>query len=118
MPVPPRLLTSRLILREYRSEDLAPNAAMSADAEVQRFMGGVLDEYEAFANRARAAGQWARRGYGQWVVERRADGAFLVRVGLWNPPGWPDLEVGWKLARAAQGAGYATEAARAAIGWA
>lgn len=40
------------------------------------------------------------------------------RVGLWNPDGWPGLEVGWTLARQAWGAGYATETARAAMGWA
>jgi GNAT superfamily N-acetyltransferase len=39
-------------------------------------------------------------------------------VGLWNPVGWPGIEVGWKLAPAAQGHGYATEAAAAAVGWA
>jgi RimJ/RimL family protein N-acetyltransferase len=42
----------------------------------------------------------------------------IGRAGLWNPEGWPGLEVGWKLAREAWGQGYATEAARAAIEWA
>jgi RimJ/RimL family protein N-acetyltransferase len=42
----------------------------------------------------------------------------IGRVGLWEPEGWPGLEVGWRLHREAWGHGYATEAARAAIGWA
>jgi RimJ/RimL family protein N-acetyltransferase/GNAT superfamily N-acetyltransferase len=115
---PPRLLTDRLLLRGYEPRDVAPNAEMARDPEVERFLGGVKDDYAAFGVLATHAGHWALRGYGQWVVERREDGAFLGRAGLWCPPGWPGLEVGWKLARAAWGGGYATEAARAAIGWA
>lgn len=115
---PPRLLTERLVLRGYEPRDIAPNAEMGRDPEVERFLGGVKDEYAAFTVLATHAGHWALRGYGEWVVERRSDGAFLGRAGLWRPPGWPGLEVGWKLARAAWGGGYATEAARAAIGWA
>jgi RimJ/RimL family protein N-acetyltransferase/ribosomal protein S18 acetylase RimI-like enzyme len=115
---PPRLRTERLLLREFRPDDVAPHAEMSADPETQRFLGGVKAPYEAFANLATHAGHWALRGYGSWVVERVQDGAFLGRVGLWHPEGWPGCEVGWKLAPAAQGRGYATEAARAAVGWA
>jgi RimJ/RimL family protein N-acetyltransferase len=58
------------------------------------------------------------RGYGGWIVARREDGAYLGRIGLFHPEGWPGVEVGWKLAPTAQGHGYATEAAAAAIGWA
>src|ERR1700754_185135 len=117
MPAP-RLETERLILRAPEPRDVEPNRVMCADREVQRFLGGPQSAYEAFANLAAHAGHWALRGYGNWVVERREDGLFVGRVGLWEPPGWPALEVGWKLARQAWGAGYATEAARAAIGWA
>jgi RimJ/RimL family protein N-acetyltransferase len=38
------------------------------------------------------------------------------RIGFWNPEGWPDFELGWMLRRAFWGRGYATEAARAALG--
>ena len=46
---------------------------------------------------------------------READGALIGRIGLWQPEGWPGLEVGWLLARHAWGHGSATEAARAAV---
>jgi RimJ/RimL family protein N-acetyltransferase len=116
--IAPRLETERLILRAIGPQDVAPNAEMCADPEVQRFLGGPRDRHGAFINLAGHAGHWALRGYGNWAVERRDDGAFLGRVGLWEPEGWPSLEVGWKLARHAWGGGYAGEAARAAIGWA
>jgi RimJ/RimL family protein N-acetyltransferase len=42
----------------------------------------------------------------------------IGRAGLWQPDGWPGLELAWALAPEAWGSGYATEAARAARDWA
>jgi len=114
----PRLATERLLLREWQASDLDAHAAMAADPEVMRYLGGVLDRSKSWRQMAVHAGHWALRGYGNWVVERRADGTMLGRVGLWNPEGWPGLEVGWKLARHAWGNGYAIEAATLAMDWA
>jgi RimJ/RimL family protein N-acetyltransferase len=111
----PVLETKRLILREWRNEDFEEFAAMSADAEVMKYLGGVQERNDAWRTMARMVGHWQLRGYGMWVVTRKPDGAFLGRIGLVNPEGWPSLEVGWGLARGAQGQGYATEAAAAAM---
>src|SRR5689334_1247843 len=91
---------------------------MYADAEVMRFLGGPVGREQAWRHIALLAGHWVLRGHGQWALERRAEGRFLGRAGLWEPEGWPGLEIGWTLRRDAWGAGYATEAARAAIAWA
>lgn len=93
---------------------------MSADPEVMRFIGDgvVLDQGQSWREVAMHIGHWTLRGYGQWALERKEDGMALGRAGLWNPPGWPGLEVGWKLARHAWGQGYASEAGAAAIDWA
>jgi RimJ/RimL family protein N-acetyltransferase len=116
---PPRLETDRLLLREFRPEDVAAHVASARDPDVQAFLGGVREPYDAFLGLAAHAGHWALRGYGGWVVTPRADpSTMLGRVGLWEPEGWPGLEVGWRLNRESWGHGYATEAARAAIGWA
>jgi RimJ/RimL family protein N-acetyltransferase len=113
----PRLETERLVMREWRDSDLEVEAAVSADPEVMRFLGGVVDRGEAWRRMAMHAGHWLLRGYGNWPVELRDGGATIGRVGLWQPEGWPGLEVGWRLAREAWGHGYATEAARASIEW-
>jgi RimJ/RimL family protein N-acetyltransferase len=104
-------------MRGWREDDLDAVAAWTSDPEVMRFLGGTVDRDHAWRLIAMYAGHWQLRGYGLWAVERKADGVLLGRVGLWNPEGWPGLEVGWTLARHAWGQGYAQEAARAAIGW-
>lgn len=114
----PRLQTERTIMREPLEGDLDAYAEMTSDPETMRFIGGVASREEAWRGMALHLGHWQLRGYGTWMVLRRTDGALLGRVGLWNPEGWPGLEVGWKLVRSAWGQGYATECARAAIAWA
>jgi RimJ/RimL family protein N-acetyltransferase len=72
----------------------------------------------------RYLGSWAFLGYGYWVVEERETGAFVGEVGLCNlqrdltPPLGDLPEIGWVLAPARQGKGYATEAAQAVLSWA
>jgi ribosomal-protein-alanine N-acetyltransferase len=115
----PRLTTERLLLREWREEDLEPFARLNADPRVMEFFPGALSRDESDALVHRIALHWAQDGVGQWAVERREDGAFLGFTGL-SVPAWeaaftPAVEVGWRLAVEAWGQGYATEAARAAL---
>ena len=64
------------------------------------------------------AGAWTIRGYAMFSLIRRDTGAWVGRIGLWYPEGWPDREVGWGLMREHVGKGYAAEAATAAIDYA
>lgn len=109
--------TPRLLLRPLREEDMDAYAAMHADPEIMRYLGeGVpLSREESWRNMAMFLGHWTLRGYGMWALEERATGAFVGRAGLHCPEGWPDREVGWALARAHWGKGYALEAAQAAL---
>jgi RimJ/RimL family protein N-acetyltransferase len=114
----PELETERTVMRGWREDDLDAYAEWMSDPEVTRFIGGLLDRNEAWRRMSLLAGHWLLRGYGPWIVERKQDGMPLGRVGLWNPEGWPAIEVGWTLRREAWGQGYAQETARAAMQWA
>ncbi len=114
----PTLTTDRLILRPPRQEDFEPWAALMADEEAARFIGGVQPAPVAWRFMAAMAGSWALHGFGMFSVLDRATGRWLGRVGPWRPMGWPGTEVGWGLAREHWGEGYAGEAAAAAMDWA
>jgi RimJ/RimL family protein N-acetyltransferase len=113
----PDVATSRLLLRPFTEADLEPWAEIVADEETTRFIGGVQSRDQAWRSMALYHGHWVLRGFGQWAVERRVDGRFIGRAGLWYPEGWPELEVGWTLARDVWGEGFATEAGAAAMEW-
>ena len=117
----PTLETNRLILRQFKEGDAEAYAAMCADPEVMRYLsatGELLTRADAWRQMSMFLGHWELRGYGTWAVEERATGNFVGRVGLHNPEGWPDRELGWTIAREFWGRGYAFEAARASIDYA
>lgn len=111
------LETERLLLRPFRDDDVDAYAAMCADSEVMRYIGGrtVLSREDAWRQMAMFVGHWQLRGFGMWAVQERASGSFVGRVGLHFPEGWPDRELAWTLARPHWGRGFALEAARAAL---
>ena len=113
------LSTDRLLLRQWRDEDLAPFAALNADPRVMAFFPKPLDRAESDAVAARIRESIERQGFGFWAAERREDGALLGFVGLDRPrfdaPFMPAVEIGWRLAHGYWGQGYATEAAHAAL---
>ena len=115
-----RLETERLIMRRWQESDRAPFAELNADPETMRFFPDTLDRAASDAVIEMIETRFDRQGFGFWALEVAATGTFIGFTGL-NPlpdgvPGAGGMEVGWRLARHAWHHGYATEAARAALG--
>lgn len=112
------IATPRLRLRFWQEADRPAFAAMNADAEVMRDVGGPFDVTESNAKFDRYAVAVRHYGLGRWLVETHA-GDFVGYAGVMkgpaNHPLGDHFEIGWRLARAAWGKGYATEAAKAAL---
>ena len=112
------LETERLLVRAFVPED--DTDAMSGVYCVPEVMRYVAGGHLADASEVRllldgyAAAQEAR-GFSSWALVERASGDVVgdVGFGLFEPTG--DVELGYTLARAVWGRGYATEAAAACL---
>lgn len=114
----PVLFTERLILRPPEAQDFEPWAEFHADEVTMRFLGGVQSRSVAWRSLCGMTGAWAIRGFSMFSVIDRASGVWMGRIGPWQPEGWPGTEIGWGVARAFAGKGYAQEAAIAAMDFA
>lgn len=113
------LTTPRLVLRQWREDDLPPFATLNAHSEVMRHFPAPMTRAQSDAFAAHVQETIARQGWGWWAVEVRGGAPFIGFVGL-NRPGFdahftPAVEIGWRLDRRYWGSGYATEAATAAL---
>ena len=117
----PELHTERLRLRRWRDTDFGPFAEMCADPVVMEFFPSTLTGEESARFVIRTSASFEDRGFGMWAVEVKNGPAFIGFVGLGfidvAYPFGPAVEVGWRLAHRFWGYGYATEAARASLGF-
>jgi RimJ/RimL family protein N-acetyltransferase len=111
--------TERLLLRRFTVSDVDDLVELDSDPAVMRFLGRptpravvegealprILAEYERFDR------------LGCWAAVERATGEFLGWFELRPPPGGTpdDVELGYRLHRAAWGRGLATEGSRALV---
>jgi RimJ/RimL family protein N-acetyltransferase len=113
------LRTERLLLRQWRDDDLEPFARLNADPETMRYFPAPLTRAQSDRFAERECARIAERGWGLWAVEVVGVPSFVGFVGLAEPSFeahfTPAVEIGWRLAREHWGHGYATEAARAVI---
>jgi [ribosomal protein S5]-alanine N-acetyltransferase len=117
----PTLHTARLRLRPFDDPDADALFALHSSASVLRYWDAPPWSERVRAERFIAACRLlAADGTGtRLAVERAADEAFLGWCSLtrWNPD-HRSAALGYCLDDAAWGQGYATEAARAVLGWA
>jgi RimJ/RimL family protein N-acetyltransferase len=119
MFAPIEFSTERLRLRQWKTADRAPFAAMNADPEVMKFFASVGTRESS----NRSIDVWQSEiddtGWSNWAVEHVESGTFMGFVGLSVPrralPFTPCVEIGWRLAKAFWGRGFATEAATSVL---
>lgn len=124
-PAPvPVLETPHLLMRGYRAADYAPWVAMWQEPAYYRYLNPEpLPPEEVWKMLLRSAGHWVLMSYGFWAIEEKVTGQFLGTIGFANlkrnidPPIIDTPEIGWVLAPAVHGRGYATEAVTAAQAW-
>lgn len=110
--------TTHLRLRRLREADLAPFQAYRSDPEVGRWQGWTpMDEAAARAFlRDMARSPWCPPGeWMQLAIARRDDDTLLGDMGLFLNDSGHTLDLGFTLARHAQGQGLASEAVRALL---
>jgi RimJ/RimL family protein N-acetyltransferase len=115
------LQTERIILREWRDEDLIPFAALNADPRVMEFFPKTLSRVESDTMAELIREGIATRGFGLWALEIVDVSDFAGFTGLSVPryetPFTPCVEIAWRLAFDHWGHGYASEAARAVLNY-
>jgi RimJ/RimL family protein N-acetyltransferase len=116
------LKTERLLLRQWRNQDLPEMASINADSTVMKYYPKLLSRQESNAAVEKFKSLISKNGWGFWAVESTRDRSFIGLVGLHKPayklPFGPCVEIGWRLARASWGQGYATEAGTACLDFA
>lgn len=113
------LETESLLIRPFDRGDVAPIHAVFSDHEVMRYVpGGARDREGSLARLQAFIDHQERYGFSKWAVIEKASRQLIGDCGLQYLDGGPDIELGFHLARAHWGHGYATEAARACLAWA
>lgn len=113
--------TERLILRPWQPSDRAPFWAMGQDAEVMQYLLPLTDRAASDAVAEKLNTHIEMHGFGFWALEEKGGAPFIGFTGLIHvsadKPFAPAVEIGWRLARAHWGKGYASEAARASLAY-
>jgi ribosomal-protein-alanine N-acetyltransferase len=109
------LETSRLILREFRPEDVDALALTLSDAETMRFYPAPFDRVGVENWISCNLRRYREHGHGLWAMILKSSGELIGDCGLTvqDIEGQNEIEIGYHVRRDLWGRGLATEAARA-----
>jgi RimJ/RimL family protein N-acetyltransferase len=122
--VAPRLITDRLVLRAWQTDDAPAALGAYGDAEVARWLTPAMDQVPDEAAMRLVLQQWAAEDErmvtpaGRWAVELGENMRLIGGATLLPLPPDDEFEIGWQLRPDAWGHGYATEASLALARWA
>jgi RimJ/RimL family protein N-acetyltransferase len=110
------LRTGRLLMRPVAYGDLVDLVALKGDPLVYAVMlGGVRSPVECAQDLAEDIAFWGASGVGMWAVRDAAGEGFVGYVGFHGRPDGRGIALRFAFVRGAQGRGYASEAAGAAL---
>jgi ribosomal-protein-alanine N-acetyltransferase len=113
------ITTKRLIIRPFTAADLEAMHAVWSDPEVMRPVPSkAYDREKSWARLTEKISHQGEYGFSRWAVVEKASRKVIGECGLQYLGGGPDIELGYKLARAHWGQGFAAEAAQACLDWA
>jgi RimJ/RimL family protein N-acetyltransferase len=119
-----RLITERLALRPWRTDDADRALGAYGSADVARWLTPEMDRVPDRAAMRLVLQQWVAEDSrlttpaGRWAIELRADGRLVGGATLLPLPPDDEFEMGWQLHPDAWGRGYASEAGVALARWA
>jgi RimJ/RimL family protein N-acetyltransferase len=119
-----RLVTERLVLRQWTGGDAGDALIAYGDAEVARWLAPTMERVGDEAAMRVILQQWMAEDErmltpaGRWAIELRQDGRLIGGATLLPLPPDDEYEIGWQLRRDAWGHGYAAETGRALTAWA
>ena len=117
MPLP--ITTKRLIIRPFIAGDFeAIHAVWSDPAVMGAIPSHAYDREQSWSRLREKFRHQALHGFSKWAVAELASGTVIGECGVHYLEGGPDIELGYKLARAYWGQGLAAEAAQACLDWA
>ncbi|SEG09238.1 Protein N-acetyltransferase, RimJ/RimL family [Thermomonospora echinospora] len=114
------ITTQRLLLEPLRVEHAEEMVSVLDDPRLHTHIGGAplpLPELRArYRHLVTGPAPYHQQAWLNWIVRRRRDGRPVGTVQATVTPG-PEAAVAWVIGMPYQGFGFATEAARALIGW-
>lgn len=114
--------TTRLILRDWKEEDIPYFARLNSDDKVMEYFLKKLSYKETIDLYNKIQEEFIAYGFGAYAVEEKDSGVFIGIVGLHNVTFeidfTPAVEILWRLLPEFWGKGYAMEAAMACLNYA
>lgn len=118
LPPHTTITTPRLRLEPFAPTHARALNAINNEPAVMEFLSeGIPETMEKTQDAiARVRDAWAALGYSWWAIVERTSGDVVGAACAQHVARQPDaeIEIGWRLATAANGKGYATEAGKAA----
>lgn len=114
--------TPRLLIRDWKREDLFSFTEMNADPDVMEYFLATLSPEESRDMLGRITNEMEETGFGLYAVEEKESGDFIGFTGFhhlsFDIPFVSPVEIGWRIRAAYWNKGYATEAAMACLNYA